>query len=155
MQLNCKGKGKGIATYYSDNFVPVINITEATYQITSIKTRDLIIINISRSSDCSDICLTEHLNELISSDNVSIVICGDFNICQREETNHPVLSFLKRNNFIVGFDPPQPTHVSGRCLDQVYSKLQKNIKILKVFRSPCYFSDHCKVNITLKILKQD
>ena len=150
LQLNCKGRSRGIATYYSDNFDPLVNITEEAYQITSIKTRDLIIINIYRSNDCNDICLTDHLNELISSDNVSIVICGDFNICQREDSDHPVLSFLKRNNFIPGFNPPEPTHVSGRCLDQVYFKLMKNIKILKVIRSPCYFSDHCKVNITLK-----
>ena len=146
---------RGIATYYPQNFQPVARVSEETYQMTSLKSNDLIIINIYRSSDGNDMCLLENLKNLISSDDESIIICGDFNICQREEFNHPVLSFLKRNNFIAGFDPPQATHVRGRCIDQVYSKLQKKIKILKVCRSPSYFSDHCKVNITLQISKQD
>ena len=154
MELINKGS-RGIATYYPQNFEPLTPISGPTYQMTSLKSSDLFIINIYRSSDCNDIYLLENLKDLISCDDPSIVICGDFNICQREESNHPVLSFFKRNNFIAGFDPPEPTHVSGRCLDQVYFKLKKNIKILKVFRSPCYFSDHCKVNITLKISKQD
>ena len=101
------------------------------------------------ASKC-DVSLIEHLNELICNDNTSTVVCGDFNICQREQNNHPVLSFFKTSNFTPGFDPPEPTHKSGRCIDHVFFKLRQNIKILQVARSPCFFSDHDKINITLK-----
>ena len=155
LQLNSKGRGKGLATYYSDNFEHQIDISEAKYQITSLKYTDLTIVNIYRSSDSNDKNLIEHLNEIISSEKKSIILCGDMNICEREQSNHPVLTFLKTNDFMSGFNPPQSTHQEGRCLDLIYHRLKTNFKLDGVVRKACYWSDHDKLEITLMKSQED
>ena len=147
-QLIKKGKGKGTATYHSSTFELQVNICEETYQLTSITSTYLTVINLYRSSNCNDACLIEKLTGLVST-HKSIILCGDFNICQREQMDHQLLSYLRKNKFIPGFDPPQASHMSGRCLDQVYTRLEKNIQVNSIDLQPCYFSDHDKVILTL------
>ena len=147
MQLNSKGHGKGVATYYPPNFDLFHNICEETFQITSVTSTELTIVNLYRSSNSNDDSLIEKLNELFSSDSKSIVLCGDMNFCQRDEMNHPVLTFLKRTQFIQALDPPRPTQRDGRCLDQIHFRLNKNIEVKTISIEPSYFSDHDKISI--------
>ena len=146
-RLNSKGNGKGVATYYPPNFDLFHNISEETFQITSITSTELTIVNVYRSSNSNDDSLIEKLNGLFSSDSKSIILCGDMNFCQRDEMNHPVLTFLKQKRFIQGLDPPRATHRDGRCLDQLHFRLNKNIQVKTVLVEPCYFSDHDKIGV--------
>ena len=155
-QLNNKGIGKGIATYYPSSFELQINITEDTYQLTSITSTDMIIINVYRSkhsTTINDSSLIESLKPLFISEK-TIVICGDLNLCQRDDNKHKLLSFLRESNFIPSIDPPQPSHIDGRCLDQIHMRLNQNVRFNKTYLEPCYFSDHDKINIILNQISQ-
>ena len=140
--------GKRIATYYSSKFALQINISKESFQLTSISSAKLTVINLYRSSNCNDASLIESLRELFLTDK-SIVLCGDFNICQRDECNHMLLSYLRKNKFIPGFNPAQSSHISGRCIDQVHIRLEKNIQVQNIDLEPCYFSDNDKLNLIL------
>ena len=149
MELNNRGRGKGIATYYPADFTLNVSISDDRYQITSISSKTLTIINLYRSSNSDDTDFIQSLDQIISNNSKSIIIFGDFNFCQREESNHEVIHFFKKNNFLPGFNPPLPSHIGGRCLDQVYFKFLDNIKMEKIHLNPCYFSDHDKVQVTV------
>ena len=150
-QLNCNGQGKGIATYYPSNFELQLDITEEKYQLTCITSMEMTIINVYRSwksKTIDDNSLIESLKPLFLNSK-TIVICGDLNLCQRDQNEHKFFSFLRENNFLPGFDPPQASHIKGGCLDQMHIRLNQNFTFNKIYLEPCYFSDHDKVNLIL------
>ena len=150
MHLNNGGRGKGIVTFSPSNFVLQLNISEDGYQITSIESSNLTIINVYRSSNSDVTNFIKSLAQVTSvNDNNSTIICGDLNLCQRDENNHPIIQFLEKNNFIAGFNPPQASHKDGRCLDQVFFRLQNRVKMESIDLRPCYFSDHDTIDIVV------
>lgn len=76
---------------------------------------------------------------------------GDWNYCQRDESDHPVKNYLEENNFILGFDPPQPTHIKGRCLDQIFVRMPNSTHNFVTSRKVCLYSDHEPISVKLKL----
>ena len=64
VQFNNRGKGKGIATFYPPNFELQMHISEDGFQITSISSSKLNIINIYRSKKSDDNSFIKHLDQL-------------------------------------------------------------------------------------------
>ena len=147
VSFNSYGRGKGIVTYFPDNFILAKNVSDAQFQITKIKSNTMDIINVYRSENASDRFLTE-LDKLIRSDK-TVLVCGDFNYCQKSQICHPVSAFFKQRNFIQLVR--EATHREGRLLDHSY------IFCVEPFSHDdweaksygCYYSDHDKVVILL------
>ena len=72
VQFNNRGKGKGIATFYPANFELQMHISEDGFQITSISSSKLNIINIYRSEKSDNNSFIKHLDQLFSSTKTSI-----------------------------------------------------------------------------------
>ena len=148
VHFNSIGKGKGIATYFPPNQFSINgDATHENYQITSIKTNNLTITNIYRSKTAS----TGFINALTPfiNNGSNHVIMGDWNFCQRDDITHPVRQFLQKHNFEPAITPAQPTHIKGRCLDQIYIR-HASINTVSSCIKTCYYSDHEPISITLK-----
>ena len=138
-----QGRGKGIVTFYSDNFVAVKAVNDPLFQMSKIVSPNLSIINVYRSEKAGKKFL-EELRNLISFDR-TLIICGDFNYCNKEQQNHPVNKLLKEMNFIQVVQ--DATHREGRMLDHVYLffKEPHNTNDFECKVTGCYYSDHDKV----------
>ena len=101
------------------------------------------IINVYRSGKAGNNFL-EELKNLICFDR-TLIICGDFNYCNKEQQNHPVNKLLKEMNFIQVVQ--DATHREGRMLDHVYLffKEPHNTNDFECKVTGCYYSDHDKV----------
>ena len=146
--FNSIGRGAGIVTYFTPDFNFLRDITEDRYQMTSISSELLMIINIYRSTNAENPSFLSHLNELLDGSSTSTVICGDLNFCQRDEINHPVYKFLLDKNFIPAQNPPIATR-NGRCLDQIWTRLREDVKFKNTAVQKSYYSDHSKVFLTV------
>ena len=148
--FNSKGHRKGLATYFTPEFEVLCDITNDKFQITSISSDKLTITNIYRSNGAGEEFLNA-LTDIIENSKVSHVILGDWNFCQRDESNHPVKVFLEENNFKAAIQPPQSTQREGRCLDQIYTRLDSSdVEFKSACVKTCYYSDHEPISITLK-----
>ena len=92
----------------------------------------------------------EDLKSLISFDR-TLIICGDFNYCYRDQQNHPVKELLKELNFNQVVQ--EATHREGRVLDHVYIFFKEplNSTAVECRVTGCYYSDHDKVTTLVNI----
>ena len=137
------GRGKGIVTYCRENYRKVSEIKKENHQLLAIASSDLDIINIYRSS--SSICSTDFLDDLTSvfDNKKETFVVGDFNICFKAESNHPMIEKLKSLKFQQRVQ--LPTHVLGRYIDHVYHFLpnyDENETIIDVLQFGQFFTDH-------------
>ena len=111
--------------------------------MSKITSPNISIINVYRSEKAGDEFLTA-LHNLISYDK-TLIICGDFNYCAKEQANHPVHKLLKRLNFIQQVQ--ESTHREGRILDHLYLYLKEPLTFTDIECKVrgCYYSDHDKV----------
>ena len=109
-------RGKGIALYYKeDKFTFSSMVKLPDFQATCLSSHDLDVISVYRSSNC--ITAIENLCSL-ATPNKSTIICGDFNICFKENRSHPLIQKLLG----LGFEQivSNATHIDGGLIDQVY-----------------------------------
>ena len=141
--FNSQGRGKGIVTYFSDNFIVESSVADPQFQITKIVSSSMVIINVYRSDKAGDKFLRE-LEQLIDFDK-TLLVCGDFNYCFKSEIHHPVNKFFKERNFIQLVK--EATHREGRLLDHSYLFCVKPFKHdeFEAKTKGCYNSDHDKV----------
>ena len=144
-----QGRGKGIVTFFSDMFVPVKDINDPLFQMSKIVSSKISIINVYRSEKAGSKFL-EELESLISFDR-TLIICGDFNYCYRDQQNHPVKELLKDLNFNQVVQ--EATHREGRILDHVYIFFKEplNSTTVECRVTGCYYSDHDKVTTLVNI----
>ena len=107
------------------------------------------IINVYRSEKAGSKFL-EELESLMSFDR-TLIICGDFNYCYRDQQNHPVKELLKDLNFNQVVQ--EATHREGRILDHVYIFFKEplNSTTVECRVTGCYYSDHDKVTTLVNI----
>ena len=89
------------------------------------------------------------LTSLIDISKICIIL-GDFNICQRKDTNHIIIRTLLEKGFKKCID--FPTHVQGGRIDHGYIFLPMEYLFVNVtfdLFSP-YYSDHYAMSITIK-----
>ena len=145
--FNSQGRGIGIVTFYVDSFVPVNDISNPQFQMTKIESPNLSVINVYRSNN-ADNSFLKALQTLISFER-TLIICGDFNFCMKEQEFHPIHEYLTGLNFVQLVD--EATHIEGRTLDHVYLFLKKtnDPSNFECKVEGCYYSDHDKVIVSL------
>ena len=144
-----------MATYFSPEFAPATSVAKPSYQMASICSEDIFVINLYRSSNSStadDKELIKDLLDLLTNINghKTILLMGDLNFCEREESGHPLRQMLLGENFTSLLSPPVPSHIEGRCIDQVYCKTSEGNQVCSAQVGTSSFSDHDAVNIKVK-----
>ena len=141
LNLNSVRRGAGIAFYYTHQFSHLKDFTAMTYQISAISSSECVIINIYRSRNANNENLIKNLTSIIEHETKTIYICGDWNICHRDEKKHKIINFLQNNNFDPLLQIPLPTQREGRCLDMVWIRnpFWDKVELSIDFN---YYSDH-------------
>ena len=121
-------------------FVPVNDISNPQFQMSRIVSQNLSVINVYRSNNADDNFL-KALKTLISFER-TLIICGDFNFCMKEQEFHPIHEYLTGLNFVQLVE--EATQIEGRTLDHVYLFLEKpnDPSNFECKVEGCYFSDH-------------
>ena len=141
--FNSQGRGKGIVTFFPDDFIVETSVADPQFQMTKIVSSSMAVINVYRSDKASDKFLRE-LEKLINFEK-TLLVCGDFNYCFKSEIHHPVNEFFRERNFIQLIK--EATHREGRLLDHAYLFCVQPFKEDKFEAKTygCYYSDHDKV----------
>ena len=128
-------------TFFKDTFEFIKEIKNEKFQLIQIESLEYSVINVYRSENSGRQFLDEILN-LLNFDK-SIIICGDFNFCSKNQANHEVSLALQN----VGLSQlvKEATHREGRSLDHMYVYLKDTSLSPKCEVAGCYFSDHDKV----------
>ena len=91
------GRGKGIATYYKENFKFQEEVENPNYQIAKIASTEVDIINVYRSSNAPS-SFIEDLTALINQDRETHVV-GDFNFCYKSDKNNKIAKTMNELGF--------------------------------------------------------
>ena len=135
--LNSKGRGKGIATYYSQPYFcdASSSVCEDDLQMTKVSNESLDIINVYRSSNNKS--FKEKILKAINPDKPTI-LCGDIN-CEVRKENLDFIKTLEDLRFVQIVQ--KPTHDMGRSIDVVYVN-QFLLGSVSVKQMGVGFSDH-------------
>lgn len=146
--LNSVRRGAGLATYFTKEFTHLKDVTAVTYQITAITSDNTTIVNVYRSSDANNQTVIRSLNSIIEGETKSIILCGDFNFCHRDEKKHPIYLYLIKNHFVPTIQPPKPTHREGRCIDMIWTRYTQSLNAISHL-SFVYYTDHGQFYLTV------
>ena len=145
--LNNVRRGAGLATYFPQEFSHLKDVTAVTYQITAITSENIIVVNLYRSSNANNQSVIRSLDSIVEAEDKSIIVCGDFNFCHRDESSNPIYTYLFDKHFRPSIQPPQPTHREGRCLDMIWTRNMQNLKSFSYINF-VYYTDHGQVYIS-------
>ena len=145
--FNSRGRGRGIASYFKDEFKHVVNIKKEGFSLTKLESEKLDIIGIYRSQNGNVVDIINVLADMMDIGRTT-VIGGDVNICALTQKNNYVTASLKEMGFkqIV----TNATHVSGGAIDHVYinqgtlAKFNWSLEYM-----PKYYSDHDGLGLTM------
>ena len=137
------GSGKGVMIYCKENYKKITDIRTENHQILTVASTELNVINIYKSPSSTSLSL--FLADLIRvfDDKKETLIVGDFNICFKEQNDHPIIRQLKSMKF--NQRVKSPTHVQGRCIDHVYHfspNYEENNSTAKVLQFGQFYTDH-------------
>ena len=119
----------------------------------AVSRKDLTVINLYRSANANTEELILDFLALIQhfDDQQTVVLCGDFNLCEREDKLHAFRKMLLEKGFNSLLKPPQATHQEGRCLDQAYCKLGEPMRFLCTAQvGTSSFSDHDAIMVRIR-----
>ena len=144
--FNSVRKGAGIATYFNESFKHLKDFSAVSYQISVFASNDQVVVNIYRSKfACTDIFL-KNLSTVVIDRTKEFFVCADWNICAREEKNHPILQFLSNNNFTPVIQPPKATQREGRCIDMIWTRGIEQQKYASHIDFK-YYTDHGQISL--------
>ena len=110
------------------------------YQMTKVTSQSLDIINIYRSEGAITENFKKDLRMLFNAKKATYLV-GDFNLCFKSESSHPVMREIRNLGFeqMVKF----PTHLAGRLIDHVhFFSPNDHPQCIKVRQQSPYFTDH-------------
>ena len=141
------GKGRGIASYYKQEFLHVKNINCEGFSLTKFESDKLDVIGVYRSQEGNVTRLITELKLLMKEEKLT-VIGGDMNICLLA---HP-RNYVTQSLLEIGFKQlvSKATHIEGGLLDHVYlykGETRKVSHIIEYF--PKYYSDHDGIGLVL------
>ena len=145
-----RGKGKGIASYYSNAFGHKISINGQGFSLVTLESQDSVIIGVYRSNDGNIKELLKEISMLIMEEKF-VVIGGDFNI---NLTNSPN-NYLTKELIKMGFAQivKKATHIEGGLIDHIYVRQGRNKKYSWIVEQfPKYYSDHDGLGLTFGIV---
>ena len=143
LNLVSHGRGRGIATYFTDEFKVTGSINKESYQISKVSSKELDVINVYRSQGHNKVEFLRDLGSLAGPMRSGFII-GDFNVDFLHEPKDAVVSKILSCGFkqIV----PHPTHLEGGLLDHIYHKgLSWEPKADIQFP---YYSDHGLISVS-------
>ena len=152
LNLNSVGRGRGIATYYKQNYNHATNVNYDGFSITKIESEKLDIIGIYRSQEGSVTTLIMQLENLII-DGKTTIIGGDVNICTLANPKNYVTQSLKE----IGFNQivRKATHTEGGLLDHIYIIQGHKRKFsYSVENFSKYYSDHDGIGLILSEVEE-
>ena len=116
--FNSKGRGKGIASYYKENFKHVMNIKCDGFSVSKLESKNMDIICLYRSQGANDKDLIEKLKMIIDKGKTTI-IGGDLNVCLRANPENYITKSVTEHGFkhIV----TESTHIDGGVIDHIYT----------------------------------
>ena len=142
MHFESRGRGKGIVTYFKDQFQVTATINTELYQITKVSNKDYHVINVYCSKGASKQQLSKDLCALTRGAQFCIIV-GDFNenFLQEPKTRFVQYMILQKFSQLV----ETPTHIEGGLLDHVYVQNARWALDTEVnFR---YYSDHAAITV--------
>ena len=146
--LNKRGRGKGISTYYKGtDFKFEIDINHDGFSLSKMSGRDLDIIGVYRSQNGSIVNMINEIKKLYNTDKTT-VIGGDFNICFIKQPKNLVTTSLAD----IGFKQivTEATHIEGGTIDHIYIAQEFCKKIdFELELYPKYYSDHDGLFLTI------
>ena len=145
------GRGKGLASYAKDPFVPFQDLNATNCQISKFSSSAYDVISVYRSSSSPISYTLESIDQLTDSSKLTIV-GGDMNVCVLKNPQNKLTNGMESLGFHQLVD--EATHVLGGALDHVYVRFPDgstpkdrhriNIHVLSV-----YWSDHDAVMVSV------
>ena len=139
--FNSVRRGAGIVTYIPEDFKHEKDFTAVTYQMSVFSSEDKIVVNIYRSNNANTETFLKNLSKVVNDRKKETFLCGDWNICVREDKNHPIIKFLLQQNFSPVLELPKPTHKEGRCIDMIWARNHQQHKFSAHIDFK-YYTDH-------------
>ena len=142
-----------MAVLFPPTFTESFTVKKSSHQMAAVSRKDLTVINLYRSSNANtDELILDFLALIQNFDGQqTIVLCGDFNLCEREDKLHAFRKLLLERGFKSLLNPPQATHQEGRCLDQAYCKHGESIQYLCTAHvGTSSFSDHDPIMVKIR-----
>ena len=139
------GRGKGVVTYFTDQYQPLCKKVKQYFQMAAVKSERLVVVNIYRSKEANNEDFISSLMEILnqSVQQEATLILGDFNFCERKDSSHPIRRKLLGQGFKSLLDPPFASHMDGNCLDQAYLRqVENSSQSMCAHVGTCSFSDH-------------
>ena len=144
MHFESKGRGKGVATYFKDEFKVTATVNAKTHQMIKVSRNGFHVINVYCSKGANNQLLLDL--DALTKDPETYIVVGDFNenfLC------NPKPTFVRQMNakgFIQIVD--LPTHIQGGCLDHVYVK-QSQWKLATEVNFRTY-TDHAAITVMVE-----
>ena len=140
-KCNNAGRGKGIITFFRDNYTCEANLTHKHFQMTKISSPGKDVINVYRSRETNTKLFIKMLLQILDFSK-TIILVGDLNICSKSESHHYILRYLEMLNFEQLIQ--NPTHAEGRHIDHalVFYPENSTERAIEVNQQSCYFTDH-------------
>ena len=155
LHLNSMGEGKGIATFFrSDKAIISTDVKKPKMQMTKLKTQEIDIISVYRSSGGDPKEMVEELKQLIDM-NKTTIVAGDFNFCFIDQRGNFVTKFLEDHGF--SQHVTEASHLMGGHLDHVYSNHDPKVFDVNTMMFSPYYTcrDHDAVFITVRRVADD
>ena len=142
MHLVNQGRGKGVATYYNNEFKVSGSINKELYQISKVISQEFDVINIYCSKGANKSDFLRDLGSLANAARPTFLI-GDLNINFLNNPKDRIVIKILSNGFkqLVS----APTHIEGGLLDHIYIK-QLSFEPHIVINFP-YYSDHGAISV--------
>ena len=150
LYLNSVGKGNGLATYFRETNTKIISdLKTNSFQITKMNAKNIDVISVYLSDRVNSSQAIDSFSQIIDSQKTTI-LCGDFNICYKQNINDPLILALKNQGFNQLVN--ESTHLKGGHIDQVFVRnADQMTKVEVTLYSPYYCAkdhDALLINVT-------
>ena len=100
LYLNSVGKGNGLATYFRETNTKIISYLQTnSFQITKMNAKNIDVISVYLSDRVNSSEVIDSFSKIIDSQETTI-LCGDLNICYKQNINDPLILALKSKALI-------------------------------------------------------
>ena len=148
--LNSTGNGKGLCIFFNNSYALDTVISEKSYQISKLVSKDYDFISVYRSSDsnrCNQKTFCSTLSELINR-RKNTIISGDFNINGLIKDENSITVALVRSGLKQIIQ--KPTHIRGGLIDHCYVSESISNDFLILRQKAVYYTDHDLIMLMVK-----
>ena len=143
--FNNMKRGRGL-TCYCKQSSECYEVKQNSFQISKLVTYQLDIISLYRSQEEKGE-IVEHISQLISADNPTIIL-GDINLNLLKENYHPMIQFLRKMKFSQLVN--SATHQKGGLIDPVFVSYHFKNYSTSIHQVGLYYSDHDRIHVRIK-----